>query len=164
MLLRPMPDSPLSSDLTLTPKQMRAIGYEVIDAIVEQFQSVGEGPAISKRTRRDMHELLHEPVPAAPSDASAVLKRVTDEIFGNFAPLDHPRFFAFVPGPINFISVMAETLAAAHNPFMGSWLVSSGPTQIELVTIDWLHMGIGLIFTVAVVYLASEYRRRRIEA
>ncbi len=33
-----------------------------------------------------------------------------------------------------------------------------------LSDIDWLHMGIGLIFTAAVVYLASEYRRRRIEA
>lgn len=30
--------------------------------------------------------------------------------------------------------------------------------------INWLHMGIGLIFTAAVVYLASEYRRRRIDA
>ena len=29
---------------------------------------------------------------------------------------------------------------------------------------NWLHMGTGLIFTAAVVYLASEYRRRRIEA
>ncbi len=35
---------------------------------------------------------------------------------------------------------------------------------LMLSDIDWLHMGIGLIFTAAVVYLASEYRRRRIEA
>ncbi|MCH7546248.1 MAG: aminotransferase class I/II-fold pyridoxal phosphate-dependent enzyme [Planctomycetes bacterium] len=150
-----MPDSPLSNDLSLSSEQMRDIGYEVIDAIVEQFQSVGKGPAISKRTRRDMHELLHEPVPAAPSDASAVLKRVTDEIFGNFAPLDHPRFFAFVPGPINFISVMAEALAAAHNPFMGSWLVSSGPTQIELTVIDWLRQMCGLPETAGGLFVSG---------
>ena len=30
--------------------------------------------------------------------------------------------------------------------------------------IDWLQMGIGLVFAVIVIYLASEYRRRRIEA
>ncbi len=30
--------------------------------------------------------------------------------------------------------------------------------------IDWLQMGTGLVFTVGIVYLASEYRRRRIEA
>lgn len=30
--------------------------------------------------------------------------------------------------------------------------------------IDWLQLALGLIFTAAIVYLASEYRRRRIEA
>lgn len=33
-----------------------------------------------------------------------------------------------------------------------------------LANIDWVQMGIGLAFTAVVVYLASEYRRRRIEA
>ena len=36
--------------------------------------------------------------------------------------------------------------------------------RLILSEIDWLHMGIGLVFTAAVVYLASEYRRRRIAA
>jgi ABC-2 type transport system permease protein len=29
---------------------------------------------------------------------------------------------------------------------------------------NWVQVGIGLVFTGAVIYLASEYRRRRIEA
>ncbi|MEM7445603.1 MAG: hypothetical protein AAF414_19940 [Pseudomonadota bacterium] len=33
-----------------------------------------------------------------------------------------------------------------------------------LGNINWLHMAIGWVFTAAIVYLASEYRRRRIEA
>jgi len=33
-----------------------------------------------------------------------------------------------------------------------------------LINIDWLQLVIGLVFTAAVIYLASEYRRRRIEA
>lgn len=36
--------------------------------------------------------------------------------------------------------------------------------RLILSDVDWLHMGIGLVFTAAVVYLASEYRRRRIAA
>ena len=155
MLSRLMPDSPMSNDLTLSPEQMRAIGYEVIDAIVEQFQSVGDGQAISKRSRQEMLDLLHEPAPTAPSDAGEVLKRVTDEIFSNFAPLDHPRFFAFVPGPINFISVMAEALASAYNPFMGSWMVSPGPTQVELTVIDWLRQMCNLPETSGGLFLSG---------
>ena len=33
-----------------------------------------------------------------------------------------------------------------------------------LADTNWLHMALGLIFTAAIVFLASEYRRRRIEA
>ncbi len=36
--------------------------------------------------------------------------------------------------------------------------------ELMLSEIDWLHMALGLIFSAAIVYLASEYRRRRIEA
>ncbi len=45
--------------------------------------------------------------------------------------------------------------------------IDGGPLSIiglMLAEIDWLHMALGLVFTAAVVYLASEYRRRRIEA
>src|SRR5258708_31598764 len=57
---------------------------------------------------------------------------------------DHPGFFAFVPSPGNFVSVMADALASGFNVFAGTWLEASGPTQIELVTIDWLRQLCGL--------------------
>ena len=58
--------------------------------------------------------------------------------------LDHPRFFGFVPSPSNFVSAMGDALVAGMNPFAGTWLEASGPTQIELVTIDWLRQLTGL--------------------
>ena len=36
--------------------------------------------------------------------------------------------------------------------------------KLVLSTAEWLEMGIGLAVTAGVVYLASEYRRRRIGA
>ena len=36
--------------------------------------------------------------------------------------------------------------------------------EVLVSTINWPHMGIGLLFAAMIVYLASEYRRRRIEA
>jgi ABC-2 type transport system permease protein len=44
---------------------------------------------------------------------------------------------------------------------------SGGPWQMLRVILDsvnWVHMGIGIIFAIVIVTLASEYRRRRIEA
>ena len=58
--------------------------------------------------------------------------------------VDHPRFFAFVPSPSNFVSVLAETLASGYNVFAGTWLEGSGAAEVELVTIDWLRRIIGL--------------------
>jgi glutamate/tyrosine decarboxylase-like PLP-dependent enzyme len=53
--------------------------------------------------------------------------------------VDHPRFFAFVPGPNNFVSVMADALAAGFNTFTGTWFAGSGPAQVELTVINWLR-------------------------
>jgi glutamate/tyrosine decarboxylase-like PLP-dependent enzyme len=58
--------------------------------------------------------------------------------------VDHPRFFAFVPGPNNFVSVMADALAAGFNTFTGTWFAGSGPAQVELIVIDWLRQICGL--------------------
>jgi glutamate/tyrosine decarboxylase-like PLP-dependent enzyme len=52
--------------------------------------------------------------------------------------VNHPRFFAFVPSPGNFVSAMADALAAGFNIFAGTWFAGSGAAQVELVVIDWL--------------------------
>jgi len=54
-------------------------------------------------------------------------------------PLDHPRFFAFVPGPGNFVSAMADALVAGTNPYVTTWLEGSALAQAELVALDWLR-------------------------
>lgn len=36
-------------------------------------------------------------------------------------------------------------------------------TELLLDSIDWVQMGIGVVFALGVIYLASQYRRRRIE-
>jgi glutamate/tyrosine decarboxylase-like PLP-dependent enzyme len=57
---------------------------------------------------------------------------------------DHPRYFAFVPGPGNYVSAMADALASGFNVFGGTWLEGAGAAQVELVAIDWLRQACGL--------------------
>lgn len=73
-----------------------------------------------------------------------VLDLLQREVWSHIMHVDHPRFFAFVPGPGNFVSAMADALVAGFNPFAGTWLEASGPTQIELITVDWLRQLGGL--------------------
>jgi aromatic-L-amino-acid/L-tryptophan decarboxylase len=131
-------------ELSLTPEQMRALGYRVIDLLVEHATSIGEQPVTQYGSRQEMEALLREPLPMQGTDPMDVLDTVERDILGHIAQLTHPRFFAFVPSPGNYVSVMADALTAAYNLFCGSWLVASGPAEIELVTIDWLRRLCGL--------------------
>jgi aromatic-L-amino-acid/L-tryptophan decarboxylase len=57
--------------------------------------------------------------------------------------VDHPRFFAFVPGSATWPGVIADFLCGGYNTFQGTWLSASGPSQIELVVLDWFREWIG---------------------
>jgi glutamate/tyrosine decarboxylase-like PLP-dependent enzyme len=130
--------------LTLPPEEMRCLGYAVIDMLVEHVCRVGEKQVTRKEGRERLEDLLREPLPDVGTDAGTVLKRLQRDVFDNIMHLDHPRFFAFVPSPSNYVSVMADALASGFNVFAGTWLEASGPAQIELVTVDWLRQACGL--------------------
>ena len=72
-----------------------------------------------------MRPALLDPPPARPVRKHEILARLERECFPNIMNICHPRFFAFVPGPSNFVSVMAEALASGFNVFNGSWLGGS---------------------------------------
>ena len=65
--------------------------------------------------------------------AEAVLQEFRQKIQDAMMHPDHPRFFAFIPSPSNFVSAMADTLACGLNVFAGTWLEASGPAEIELL-------------------------------
>ncbi len=58
--------------------------------------------------------------------------------------IDHPRFFAFIPGPGNPVGVLADALAAGFSVFAGTWLGSPGAAMVETVVLDWLRDLCGL--------------------
>lgn len=120
------------------------MGYRVIDTLVDRFEKLGGLPPAVTGSREALEELFREPLPEQGSDPAAVVDWAVEHAFGNAMRVDHPRFFAFVPSPGNFVSVMADALASGFNPFVGTWLAGSGPAQVELVTVDWLRQICGL--------------------
>jgi len=134
----------MPSTLNLSREDMRALGYRVVDILVEHFQELPGKPVTRKADRPTLEAQLREALPEHGANALEVLDQLQRDVFSNIMHTDHPRFFAFVPSPSNFVSVMADALAAGFNVFAGTWLEASGPTQIELVTIDWLREACGL--------------------
>lgn len=133
-----------AAKLSLDEKEMRRVGYRVIDMIVDHFAGISDKPVTRCRPREETERHLREPAPQSGAPIDQVLERLQGQVFDTIMHLDHPRFFGFVPSPSNYVSVLADALAAGFNVFSGTWLESSGAAQIELVTVDWLRSLIGL--------------------
>jgi glutamate/tyrosine decarboxylase-like PLP-dependent enzyme len=130
--------------LTLPSEEMRELGYKIVDLLVEHFTTLPEKSVTRTASRTTMEKVIQAEFPEKGIPIDAVLEQVREKIFSHIMHLDHPRFFAFVPSPSNFVSAMAEALIAGYNSFAGTWLESPGPGQIELNTIEWLRQEIGL--------------------
>lgn len=145
----------MRSDLQLSREEMRKLGYRVVDILVEHFDTLREKSPSRRAERATLEALLREPPPEKGSDPEAVLRKVTACVFGNMMHVDHPRFFAFVPSPGNFVGAMADALVSGFNPFVGSWFAGSGPAEIELVTVDWLRRLCGLPETAGGLFVSG---------
>lgn len=134
----------MDGTLALSAEEMRALGYRVIDRLVEHLSTLADQPAGRKGAPGDLRERFSGPAPVAGTDFPALLARLDRDLFPFQMNLAHPRFFAFVPGPASFISALADMLAAGFNTFNGSWLGGSGAAALELQTIGWLRDWCGL--------------------
>jgi len=130
--------------LELSPEEMRRLGYRVVDLIVDHFARERERGVGRSPDREEMESRLREPLPEEGSDPETVLDRVEEDILPNTTRVDHPRFFGFVPGPNNFVGVMADALAAGFNVFSGTWISGAAAAQVEMVVMDWLTALCGL--------------------
>lgn len=128
----------MEDKLTLNKREMRDYGYRVIDTIVDHFNTLKEKKPVSLSTREDMDSLFSEGIPRKKSNIYDVLDFVVDNVFSHSNLLTHPKSFAFVPGPSNYVSVMADTLATGYNVFSGGWNASPAAAELEIVTINWL--------------------------
>jgi aromatic-L-amino-acid/L-tryptophan decarboxylase len=141
--------------LELTSEEMRSLGYSVVDQIVEHFETLASKPVMRVSPRVELEAELREPLPEESTPVDALLDQLRRVVWPNIGNVQHPRFFAFIPSPSNFVSVMADALAAGFNPFAGNWLEGSGPAQIELVTIDWLREMCGLPETAGGLFVSG---------
>ncbi|MBM3744329.1 MAG: aminotransferase class I/II-fold pyridoxal phosphate-dependent enzyme [Acidobacteria bacterium] len=130
--------------LELSRDEMRALGYLVVDTLVEHFERMGEISPAGRGERAELESLLREPPPEQGTDPADLVRFLREQVFTRILHVDHPRFFAFVPSPSNFVAVMADALASGFNGFVGSWFSGSGMAQVELVVVDWLRQFCGL--------------------
>jgi len=126
------------NSIALSKKEMQQIGYKVIDTLVEHFEQVENIKVHAQKSPSYLNEKLGGPIPNKGQNPLHLIDQAKEEVFTNILHVDHPRFYAFIPSPGNFMGVMADALAKGFNVFNGHWLAGSGSAAIERITVDWL--------------------------
>ena len=134
---------PHDNGLVLEEDEMRRLGYAAVDLIVERWTTLREDSAWAGATREEMEARFREDAPEEGLPPAEVMERAA-EVMHYAGRIDHPRFFAFVPSSPTWPTLLADMLATGFNVFQGTWLESAGPSQIELVVLDWFRDWLGL--------------------
>ena len=124
--------------LELSKAEMKQLGYKAIDELVDHFDTQNDKLPVASGSRKEMDKLFLEEAPEQPSDAQEVFDFVIKNVMSNSNIVSHPKSYSFVPGPSNYVSTIADTLATGFNIFSGGWVASPAAAELEIVTINWL--------------------------
>ncbi len=130
--------------LELSREDMRALGYHAIDLLVDHWSGLADRPAAVDVGPEALRAKFREPVPDEGVGWKDAIAFAQENIFDCMCHVSHPRFLAFVPGPSNFVSSVADALVSGYNAPASLWRESPGAAECELVTLDWVRQLVGL--------------------
>jgi glutamate/tyrosine decarboxylase-like PLP-dependent enzyme len=125
--------------------QVERMSAEMIGWLVRHHSSLRDQVVGRTASRKQIEELLRESPPEQGEDFSVVLGEFQDKVAPHAFRTNHPRFLAFIPSAPNFLSILGELLCAGTNFFCGVWLEAAGPSQVELVVLDWFRECLGML-------------------
>jgi aromatic-L-amino-acid decarboxylase len=120
-----------------------AMSQQTVEWILQYFATLSQQPVGRTAGRTEMESLLREPPPEQGDEFSHVLAEFQHKIASYAFRTNHPRFLAFIPSAPNFISVLADFLCSGTNFFASVWLEAAGPSEVELVVLDWFKAFLG---------------------
>ena len=132
--------------MTLDPEleEMRRLGYRAVDRAVAHLGELGDRRVARRVTSAAMRALVREPLPRTGCGVESSLDRFFDELLPHATLVNHPRFFAYIPGPGSFVGAVGEWIAAVSNTFVGTWLGGAVMAQLEVEVLDWLRQALAL--------------------
>lgn len=120
------------------PETMRALGYQLVDALVDHLASIRDQPVARRGTVEEFQGRVDEPLPLEPRDPADCLEFFFRDVVPPVTLINHPRFHAYIPGPSSFVGALGGMLAAGTNPFAGSWLGGTTVSALEVTVIRWI--------------------------
>src|SRR5688572_30455838 len=78
-----------SAKLELSKEEMKRLGYQVIDMVVNHLGKLKDKPVTTMASRKKMEVLLAEPLPETPTDYDQILEQLETSVFTHMMHLDH---------------------------------------------------------------------------
>ena len=126
------------------PEEFRTNGYELIDAIAEYLETVGDRPVTPSIVPGSVRAMLSEHPPEAPESWSDVMADIDQIVLPTITHWQHPSGFAYFPGNSTRSSILGELLTAGLGVQGMSWVTSPAATEIETLMLDWMQELLGL--------------------
>ena len=130
--------------LQMSPEKMRELAHHVTEILIERIQRLPEEHVWEGDFKDALAHVLDEAPPESGRPAQEVIDRAARHVLNNTLRLDHPRSFGFVPTSPTWPGVLADFMASGFNVNAVNWLVASGPSQVEMVVVDWFRKWFGL--------------------
>ncbi len=129
--------------LRMAPELMLDLARKAAELVVERTESLPGENAWDGEFRQELAGRLLENAPEEARPPMEVIEQAAREILPVATRLDQPRCFGFVPSSPTWPGVLADFMAAGYHINECTWLVASGPSQVELVVIDWFRRWVG---------------------
>lgn len=123
--------------------RIRDMGNAALQWVVNHHETIRDRPVAPDVSAAELKRRLTEPLPREGRDFQALLE-VFDFVAAGSRHNDHPRFFGYVSAPGTPVATIADMLASALNANLPAWRSAPAPTELELVTIDWIKEVLGL--------------------
>jgi glutamate/tyrosine decarboxylase-like PLP-dependent enzyme len=121
---------------------MRDIGYRTVDLLVDQLTDATI-PAMRRASGAELRARLTAPASDQPRAWDELLDQLERDVLAPMSRLAHPGYFAFIPASSTFAGALGDLIAAALDIDVGSWMSAAGPSQLELVVLDWFKSWVG---------------------
>lgn len=122
--------------IDLSPETFRALGYQAVDLIAERLAALPYTPVRQPVPLEIREQLMHTPLPTRGADPAALLNSLAELVLpypmGNVSG----RFFGWVNSPPAPLAVLAELIAAAHDPSVAGG--DHAATYLEHGVLNWI--------------------------
>src|SRR5262245_46537258 len=134
-----------SAPLAMDASTFKAIGRRLVDQVADLATSVPQRPVTADRSPETVRAALGlgRPLPEHGADPAAMVDSMAPLLYEQSLFNAHPRFFGYITAPPAPIGVLADLLASALNPNVGSWTLAPAATEIEAETVRWIAQLIG---------------------